>query len=111
MTKTIKDLKLYRHKSLPSLGTLFNMYMTNRELETVESGKETTFSLRDELNKILQNEQECFMFKIYLKTRRCEENLYFILDVQSFKDPELTPDDMLEEKSRYIFGPLASVLH
>jgi hypothetical protein len=57
-------------------------------------------SLREELNKILANDQECFMFRIFLKQRRCEENLYFILDLRSYKNIEETPDNLLEEKSR-----------
>ena len=45
----------------------------------------------------------CRLFRDYLKERKCEENLYFWLEVELFHNPSLTPDESLVEQAVKIY--------
>ena len=76
-------------------------------------------TLEEELRNILDNYKNCKTFKVsalirfgigfnfiikeYLKSKKCEENLYFYVEVELFKNEIETPDEFLQTQSEAIY--------
>jgi len=93
----------------PLLSRASLRHVDNVEFSPKKSkrGSHEAFESRDlerELSTILHSDQQCKLFRDYLKKKKCEENLYFWLDVELFVDTIVTPEGKVKEKAETIFA-------
>ncbi len=65
---------------------------------------EFTRSVEQELTKILHDTELCRHFRDFLKSKRCEENLYFWIEVELMKNEAVTPKEKLSDTAKRIYS-------
>ncbi len=63
-----------------------------------------TREVEEELTKILHNTELCKHFRDFLKSKRCEENLYFWIEVELMKNEVVTPKEKLSDCAKHIYS-------
>jgi hypothetical protein len=89
-----------RCNSLDVTGS--NTFMSNHsllDLTTTNPKPERRYSnLQQELNSILGSKDSCKQFKAFLKSKKCDENLYFYIDASIYANLMATPPAQLSAK-------------
>ena len=74
------------HKKL-----VFDSLANNQQVLEDQETKKIAFHLKN----ILKDRDLCFIFLQWLQEQHCEENLLFYLEVELFKNPKETPEEIL----------------
>lgn len=86
-TRSLKSIKLNK----PQKKIVFDSPQKNPEFADFEQKKNLSFQLQT----ILHDRDLCYIFLQWLQQQHCDENLWFYMEVELFKNPRETPDDEL----------------
>lgn len=83
-----------------SLHLSDSLYPPRRQSESTFI--EASLNLQKELDNILKDKASCKIFLQYLKSKRCEENFLFWMDVELFRMEEVTTMENIKEQATKI---------